>query len=129
MLWLESIAFPDADEEFDARLAEKRTCYGSMYPFFVLSRREFSRADFAPLTLFAGGNESGKTTALNVIAEKLSLRRRAPFNRSPFFDDYVKRCSCVCRPLPAQSAVITSDDVFDFMLDTRAQRGAFHVRK
>ena len=27
---------------------------------------------------------------------------------------------CVCRPLPAQSAVITSDDVFDFMLDTRA---------
>ena len=120
MLWLESIAFPDADEEFDARLAEKRTCYGSMYPFFVLSRREFSSADFAPLTLFAGGNGSGKTTALNVIAEKLSLRRRAPFNRSPFFDDYVKRCSCVCRPLPAQSAVITSDDVFDFMLDTRA---------
>ena len=47
---------------------------------------------------------------------KLSLRRRAPFNRSPFFDDYVKRCSCVCRPLPAQSAVIASDDVFDFML-------------
>ena len=46
MLWLESIAFPDADEEFDARLAEKRTCYGSMYPFFVLSRREFSSADF-----------------------------------------------------------------------------------
>lgn len=120
MLWLESVTFPDADEEFDFRLAEKRTCYNSMYPFFVLSQRSFSRIDFAPLTLLAGGNGCGKTTALNVIAEKLALRRSAPFNRSPFFGEYVKLCGCACRPLPEHAAVITSDDVFDFMLDARA---------
>lgn len=120
MLFLENIAFPDADEEFDFRLSVKRTCYGSMYPFGTLSRRGFARIDFAPLTLLAGGNGCGKTTALNVIAEKLALRRSAPFNRSPFFEDYVKLCPCTCRPVPAQSAVIASDDVFDFMLDTRA---------
>ena len=129
MLWLESVTFPDADEEFDFRLAEKRTCYNSMYPFFVLSQRSFSRIDFAPLTLLAGGNGCGKTTALNVIAEKLALRRSAPFNRSPFFGEYVKLCGCACRPLPEHAAVITSDDVFDFMLDARALNEGVEKRR
>lgn len=120
MLFLEHFTFPDADEEFDFRLSVKRTCYDSMYPFFVLSQRAFSRIDFAPLTILCGGNGSGKTTALNVIAEKLSVPRTTPFNRSPFFSDYVALCSCQHRPLPPDCAAIASDDVFDFMLDTRA---------
>lgn len=84
MIYLSEFVFPSYDEEYRTRLDEKRTCFNTMYPFFVLSSRGLERLDFAPVTLLYGGNGSGKTTALNVIAEALSLRRDAPFNRSSF---------------------------------------------
>lgn len=121
MIYLSEFAFPSYDEEYRARLDEKRTCFSTMYPFFVLSSRGLERLDFAPVTLLYGGNGSGKTTALNVIAEALSLRRDAPFNRSSFFDDYVKLCGFrTLAPLPEESRAVSSDDVFDYMLSLRA---------
>ena len=121
MIYLSEFAFPSYDEEYRARLDEKRTCFNTMYPFFVLSSRGLERLDFAPVTLLYGGNGSGKTTALNVIAEALSLRRDAPFNRSSFFDDYVKLCGFrTLAPLPEESRAVSSDDVFDYMLSLRA---------
>lgn len=121
MIYLSEFVFPGYDEEYRARLDEKRTCFNTMYPFFVLSSRGLERLDFAPVTILYGGNGSGKTTALNVIAEALSLRRDAPFNRSSFFDDYVKRCRFrTLGPLPEESRAVSSDDVFDYMLSLRA---------
>ena len=121
MIYLSEFVFPSYDEEYRARLDEKRTCFNTMYPFFVLSSRGLERLDFAPVTLLYGGNGSGKTTALNVIAEALSLRRDAPFNRSSFFDDYVKLCRFrTLGPLPEESRAVSSDDVFDYMLSLRA---------
>ena len=121
MIYLSEFVFPSYDEEYRARLDEKRTCFNTMYPFFVLSSRGLERLDFAPVTLLYGGNGSGKTTALNVIAEALSLKRDAPFNRSSFFDDYVKRCRFrTLGPLPEESRAVSSDDVFDYMLSLRA---------
>ena len=121
MIYLPEFVFPGYDEEYRARLDEKRTCFNTMYPFFVLSSRGLERLDFAPVTLLYGGNGSGKTTALNVIAEALSLRRDAPFNRSSFFDNYVKRCRFrTLGPLPEESRAVSSDDVFDYMLSLRA---------
>ena len=121
MIYLSEFVFPGYDEEYRARLDEKRTCFNTMYPFFVLSSRGLERLNFAPVTLLYGGNGSGKTTALNVIAEALSLRRDAPFNRSSFFDDYVKRCRFrTLGPLPEESRAVSSDDVFDYMLSLRA---------
>lgn len=121
MIYLSEFVFPGYDEEYRARLDEKRTCFNTMYPFFVLSSRGLERLDFAPVTLLYGGNGSGKTTALNVIAEALSLKRDAPFNRSSFFDDYVKLCRFrTLGPLPEESRAVSSDDVFDYMLSLRA---------
>ena len=121
MIYLSEFVFPGYDEEYRARLDEKRTCFNTMYPFFVLSSRGLERLNFAPVTLLYGGNGSGKTTALNVIAEALSLRRDAPFNRSSFFDDYVKLCRFrTLGPLPEESRAVSSDDVFDYMLSLRA---------
>ena len=121
MIYLSEFVFPSYDEEYRARLDEKRTCFNTMYPFFVLSSRGLERLDFAPVTLLYGGNGSGKTTALNVIAEALSLKRDAPFNRSSFFDDYVELCSFrTLAPLPEESRAVSSDDVFDYMLSLRA---------
>ena len=82
MLYLTRFTFPDADAEFDFRLTVKRTCYDTLYPFGVLSARGAAELEFEPVTLLYGGNGSGKTTALNVIAERLRLARDTLYNRS-----------------------------------------------
>lgn len=77
--------------------------------------------DFEPVTILYGGNGSGKTTALNVIAEKLGLERDTLYNRSNFFEDYTKMCEFELEQrIPKNSRIITSDDVFDFMLNLRS---------
>lgn len=120
-MYLTEFMFPDDGREFDFMLRIQRTCYDSYYPFKVLSKIGFSRIDFEPVTILYGGNGCGKTTALNVIAQKLGLSRQTPFNRSNFFEDYLKYCEVeVQGRLPKESCIITSDDVFDFMLDVRA---------
>ena len=93
MLYLTRFTFPDAETESSFFINEvKRTCYDSYYPFGVLSPKELTSLDFEPVTILYGGNGSGKTTALNVIAEKLALRRDARYNRSSFYEDYLRRC-------------------------------------
>lgn len=121
MLYLSQFEFPDADREFDFILGQKKTCYDTYYPFKILSEHHLECLNFEPVTILYGGNGSGKTTALNVMAEKLGLKREALYNRSAFFEDYTKLCDYVTeRILPEESCIITSDDVFDFMLDLRS---------
>lgn len=119
MIYLERFTFPDDGREFDYILEIKRKCYTSFYPFKVLSSRGLKRLDFEPVTILYGGNGSGKSTALHVIAEKAGLTHGAPFNRTSFFGDYVDLCGMEARSIPAGSRIITSDDVFDGMLTVR----------
>ena len=120
MIYLESVTFPDAESETSYIMGIRRTCYSSFYPFKILSRRQFARIDFEPVTILYGGNGTGKSTALHVIAEKARLGREAPFNRTSFFDDYVGMCRLEARrAIPQGSCIITSDDVFDHMLSLR----------
>ena len=92
MIYLERFTFPDDEREFDYILGVKRKCYTSFYPFKVLSARGLKRLDFESVTILYGGNGSGKSTALHVIAKKAGLTPGAPFNRTSFFDDYVDLC-------------------------------------
>jgi len=121
MLYLSQFEFPDADEEFDYILKQKKTCYDTYYPFKILSEHSLKCLNFEPVTILYGGNGSGKTTALNVMAEKLGLQRDALYNRSAFFEGYTGLCYFVSeREIPKDSRIITSDDVFDFMLNLRS---------
>ena len=121
MLYLSRFAFPDDEKEFDFLLTVKRKCYNSFYPFKVLSARGLLELEMEPVTILYGGNGSGKTTALNVMAEALKLQRDSRYNRSRFFKDYIALCTHELRgEIPERSRVITSDDVFDFMLNLRA---------
>ena len=124
MVCLEWFRFPDADQEWDFFMKKpelKRTCYDSYYPFQVLAGR-VERLEFEPVTILYGGNGSGKTTALNVMAAALGLERDSPYNQSSFFPDYMRLCrhGLAGKGLPPASRAITSDDVFDYMLDLRA---------
>lgn len=119
-MYLDSFVFPDEDWEWNARLAEKRTCYNTMYPMGVLSGIGLERLDFAPITILYGGNGTGKTTALNVMAAKLGLLRDTPGNSSTFMEAYVPACRAnLEEDIPAHSRMVTSDDVFDYMLNLR----------
>ena len=99
-------------------LVNNRTCYSNFYPFQVFDNWEEETFSFEPITVLYGGNGSGKTTLLNLIGEKLRLERRSVFNRSSFFQDFVDLCRAEGKA-PEGSAVLTSDDVFDDLLDLR----------
>ncbi|MFP3153821.1 AAA family ATPase [Lachnospiraceae bacterium ZAX-1] len=120
MIYLDYFTFPDADKEFDFFMGIKRTCYDSFYPFRILSAHNFKRIDFEPITILYGGNGSGKSTALNVIAEKTKIQRDCIYNKSNFYLDYVNMCKTYLKTdIPRKSRIITSDDVFDYMLNIR----------
>ena len=128
MVYIRSFQLPSVSEEtnFLSRDGEtKRTCYTSRYPFGIFLSREVPRLQFEPITILCGGNGSGKTTILNLIGEKLGLRRGAVFNRSAFFGRYLDLCRAEIAPafdraVKEASRVITSDDVFDYLLDLRS---------
>ena len=121
MLYLSYFEFPDIDQEWHFFMSVQRKCYDSFYPFQVLSKHALTGLTFEPITILYGGNGSGKSTALNVMAEKLRLERDTLYNRSSFFGDYVDLCSYdVEEDIPRHSRIITSDDVFDYMLNLRS---------
>lgn len=120
MIYLHSFSFPNDDMEFDFFMNIKRTCYDSFYPFKILSRKGLETIVFEPITILYGGNGSGKSTALNVIAEKTGIKRDSIYNKSNFFPDYVNLCEMQLKAdILENSRIITSDDVFDYMLNIR----------
>ena len=137
MIYLKSFRLPNEEEEvkFLAGSREnKRTCYASRYPFGVFSRREMPVLELEEVTILCGGNGSGKTTLLNLMGEKLSLNRKAVFNRSSFFGDYLELCraeesASFDRRARSGSKVITSDDVFDFLLELRCMNESIAFRR
>lgn len=131
MIYLHTFSFPNDDMEFDFFMNIKRTCYDSFYPFKILSKNGLQVIDFEPVTILYGGNGSGKSTALNVIAEKTGIQRDSIYNKSNFYPDYVRMCDMHTRAdIPEHSRIITSDDVFDFMLNIRnLNEGIDHKRE
>lgn len=105
---------------------DERTVHPSLYPWYTFYNRGFERIDFEDITIFYGGNASGKTTLLNVIAQKLHLHRGTLFNTSAFFDDY---CACnggyeladnnLSLRTIERGRIIVSDDVFKNILEHR----------
>ena len=130
MIYLSHFEFPGIEREYDFILGLKRTCYDTYYPFQVLSKHRLTMLDFEPVTILYGGNGSGKSTVLNVIAEKLGLERDTLYNRSSFFEDYTDMCDYkVDQKIPKGSRIITSDDVFDFMLNLRSINNGIDRRR
>ena len=124
MIYLDTFVLPSetAEDSFFFRI--KETCYDVCYPFDIFRRRQMPPLSFAPVTFLCGGNGSGKSTLLNVIAGKLGIRRGAAYNRSNFFGQYVEMCDYDldrrAQGIPEGSRIITSDDVFDFLLNLRS---------
>ncbi len=132
MIYLNSFKLPSENDEIEYLLPNPKNlkgayqlnmgCYSSanVYPFKIFINRGMPTLKFSDITLLYGGNGSGKSTILNLIAEKLRLVRSAPFNNTPFFENYLNLCEYEAhKEIKRGSRIITSDDVFDFLLDTR----------
>lgn len=126
--YLKSFNLATENDEIDFILSRhyklEMVCYANnVYPFKIYPEKRLNKIIFEPITMFYGGNGSGKSTLLNIIAQKLKIRRTAAFNNTPFFEEYIKFCDYeldLGRTPPQESKIITSDDVFDFLLDCRS---------
>ena len=120
--YLSRFTLPDQDSREAAleKAVNHRTCYNNYYPFPVFDNWDPVTLTLAPITVLYGGNGSGKTTLLNLMGEKLGLERRSVYNRSSFFRNFVDLCRWEGQGAPPGSRVLTSDDVFDDLLDLRS---------
>ena len=122
-MYLAELRLPSRSAAEDALEAaiNKRTCYNNVYPFGVFDHWEEVTVPLHPLTIFYGGNGSGKTTLLNLLGEKQGLARRSVYNCTPFFQTYAALCRCTTTGKRwREGKVLTSDDVFDDLLDQRS---------
>lgn len=129
MLYLERFSLPSDYTEIQFIRFENRTCFNTMYPFKIFPDKELEHIGFSPVTIFYGGNGSGKTTLLNVIAQKLHAARQSEFNNSPFFGEYVNYCRSELAKRPQEIRYISSDDVFDYVLDLRSINEGIDTRR
>ena len=129
MVYLKSLELAGAGQESGFLLNQKMTCYNNYYPFRIFPGKGLQRLEFEPVTILYGGNGSGKTTLLNIIAEKAKLTRHSAFSGSAFFDTYVSMCGMSARSIPADSQILTSDDVSDFLLDLRTLNNGIDAKR
>lgn len=115
-----------------------RNCYDSYYPFnFFPQIKRLESMEFSEITILCGSNGSGKSTLLNIIAEKLKLERKAPYNKTYFFDPYLEKCRyeltvhdpTKLKSLKKMSKIITSDDVFNHIIEVRERNENLNFKR
>ncbi len=127
--YLQKLNLVSMKDDVNYTVGVRQSFYQSMYPFNLFPDKGMQEIEFAPITFFYGGNGSGKTTLLNILAEKLELKRHSPFSGSSLFSDYVKMCRVQTATVPENSQILTSDDVFDFLLDSRSVNDGINDRR
>lgn len=136
MIYLEQFTFPGAEQE-DWFLSEfyKYSHWQQPYPFKVLSRCDLRSFDMREITILYGGNGSGKSTALNMIGNKLGVRRESAYNRGDLQEEYLELCSfdsgdydSKLFAVDERVQFISSDDIFKYMLDTRVRNDKYDIR-
>lgn len=120
MIYIDEFYFATPQEEDNFFSGQRRTCYDSFYPFAVLPEKGLSKIKLSDVTILYGGNGSGKTTVLNIIANKIGAERMAPYNKSNFYNDYIELCEVeYANNEVDEKRIIASDDIFDYMIDIR----------
>lgn len=104
------------------------------YPAYVFSKIELEQIDFENITVFYGGNGSGKTSLLNVIAEKIGVLRKKRFVRTIFFEQYIEYL-CGFEKIKGYDFLhnnckfLSSDDIFDHILTVREDNKGIQSNK
>lgn len=118
-VYANKLFLPSERAEIEYIKNEKRTCFNTFYPFKIFPDKKLNEVEFGGITLLYGGNGSGKSTLINITAQLMNAIRYTEFNRAPLFDTFLDMCYVEYNTLPKRSYVLTSDDVFDYVLHTR----------
>ena len=121
MIYLDRFTIPSEMAEFEI-LKFNRKISNTIYPLGIFSKKGLTQMNFEPVTLIYGGNGSGKTTLLNIIASYLESSRKSIVKYGELFDAYVDNCRANMQNMDECLATkfITSDDVFNYLLDIKA---------
>lgn len=122
MIYLKSFKLLDGDRESAIpTFIERRNIFNNYYPLHLFSSKQFEDIEFDNITIFYGGNGSGKSTLINMISQKLNAKTLNEINKGSYFDEYVKLCKYeMTYDEPLEIKLVTSDDVFDYLLDIRS---------
>lgn len=130
MIYLKQFELLDDASEYII-ITKMKNIYNSLYPLKIFTDKEFKNIEFNPITIFYGGNGSGKTTLLNIISSKINATRKNKINKGELFDTYVKTISDYDLSTNSLKEIklISSDDVFDYLLDLKAINSGINRRK
>ena len=132
MIYLKNFKLLDERKEYDI-LKEKMNIHNNLYPLRIFPEKGFSSIEFEPITIFYGNNGSGKTTILNIISDSINASKRNIDKKGELFNQYIERCKnsyelvhqADCKSIK----FISSDDVFDYLLDLKAINSNVNRRK
>ncbi|MDD3187569.1 MAG: AAA family ATPase [Bacilli bacterium] len=130
MIYVKQFKLLKEEQESYVSGSDPRKIYVSYYPLGIFSFKRFYKIEFENITIFYGGNGSGKTTLLNIISQKLNATRKSSIDKGNYFDIYVGYCQYeMTREKPNEIKRITSDDIFDYLLDIRSINKHVNRRK
>lgn len=118
MTHLQKFRLASEDAELGIISRERRTCFNGVYPLKIFPQKGLEWIEFGSITCFYGSNGSGKTTLLNIIGEELDVIRHSEFSNSAFFGRYLECCQAY-GDIPENSQFLSSDDVFDYVMNMR----------
>ena len=107
MLYVENFQFPN----------EKK----GVYPYRLLYDMGLEQIVFAPITILYGNNGSGKSTILNMIAERLDVRFKTLGNTNEYFSGCARKCTFTKgeEGIPEDSMMIRSEDIMHHIANIR----------
>lgn len=119
MVYLKEFNLLSEDFENGILINERRNYFHNQYPFRIFTDKKLEKINFANITILYGGNGSGKSTILNIVAEKLNAKG-LNLTGGEMFQTYVDYCKYeTSLEIPDEIKIIKSDDVFDYIYNVK----------
>lgn len=119
MVYLKEFSLVSENTENIILSEEKRTYFHNQYPFRIFPKKEFKDIKFSDVTILYGGNGSGKSTILNIIANKLNCDGSFGVHGEMMMK-YLEHCKFeTSMEYFEEAKIIRSDDVFDYISNVR----------